>query len=108
MQLGTCLLSGGTDRSPGVIQAPSRPQAELAYAALRTCYRVIDSNACALHGARLASLLTGRQANQCKNDRKRSSTSTYHVASSAFHFGTWQSRRGRRKDKWGGKTLILE
>jgi len=101
VQLRAYLLSGGTDRSPGVVQSPSRPQAELAYTALNSCHRSIDSNACALRRARLASLLTGRQANQCENDRKRSGTSTHHVASSAFHFGAWQSRRHRRKVKWG-------
>jgi hypothetical protein len=57
VQLRAYLLSGGTDR---VVQSPSRPQAELAYTALNSCHRSIDSNACALRRARLASLLTGR------------------------------------------------
>jgi hypothetical protein len=81
VQFGTYVLSGGTDRSPGVIHAPSRPQAELAYTALGSCYRAIDSNACALQRAGLASLLTGRQANQCENNPKRCCSTTYHVAS---------------------------
>jgi hypothetical protein len=103
VQFGTYVLSGGTDRSPGVIHAPSRPQAELAYTAPGSCYRAIDSNACALQRAGLASLLTGRQANQCENNPKRCCSTTYHVASPAFRFRTWQSRRDRRKANCGKK-----
>jgi hypothetical protein len=59
VQSAANLLSGGTDRSPGVVQALARLPAELAHAVLNSGHRVIYLNACTLRRPRLARLLAG-------------------------------------------------
>jgi hypothetical protein len=64
MQPGADLLGGGANRATRLIHSVSRPQAELANAALHTSHRPIDMGSSALHRSRLARLLAGGQADQ--------------------------------------------
>jgi hypothetical protein len=62
MQARADVLGRSTHGSPCLVDALTRPHAEVADAALRPCHGTIDMCAGAPYRSRLASLLAGRQA----------------------------------------------